>query len=468
MKIMKFGGSSIANSTLIEKVARIVAGESEKTGICLVLSAMKGVTDLLIGCAREAENGKTCYKETFNEIKKKHLDTVETLFTQNKKKEIREAVIWMLSELEEILHGIELVRECSARSLDVVMSFGEKLSCRIMASYLPVLGHEAVFIDASDGVIITDNVHGSAAVLFTQSYKAILKRIKSVKGIPVVTGFIASTSSGVVTTLGRNGSDYTASIVGAGLDADIIEIWTDVDGVLSADPRYVKEAFVIPELSYQEAMELSYFGAKVIHPYTMIPAIEKKKNILIKNTLNPETKGTLIADTVKRHSTCITGIACIDRIAIINVEGCGMVGIPGIAARILGEIAAAHINIIMISQASSEHSICLALKENEAVKAHDLLNRALADELATKQIQNIDLLRDLVIIAVIGENMRGTPGISGRLFSALGLKKINVYAIAQGSSERNISFVTGSGDKEQALLTLHHAFLEVSPENTSG
>jgi aspartokinase/homoserine dehydrogenase 1 len=460
MKIMKFGGSSIAHGKLIEKVASIIIVETEKTGTCVVLSAMKGVTDLLIRCAREAEKGSGKYKDLLAEIKQKHHNVLETLFPVHKKEVIQKEISSMLHELGEILHGVELVKECSARSLDVIMSFGEKLSCTIMAAYLTGNSYNAVFVDASHSLIITDNQHGNANVLFDKSYATIKKTIEGIKGIPIITGFIASTENGVTTTLGRNGSDYTASIVGAAINAETIEIWTDVNGVLSADPEYVKTSFVIPELSYQEAMELSYFGAKVIHPYTMIPAIDKKIKIIIKNTLNPEAEGTLITDTVKHHSTFITGIACIDRIAIINVEGCGMVGIPGIAARILGEIAEAHINIIMISQASSEHSICLALKEKEAVKAHAVLSKALSDELKNKRIQSIDLLKDMVIIAVIGENMRGTPGISGKLFSALGQEKINVYAIAQGSSERNISFVTGGKDKKRALYTLHHAFLE--------
>ena len=329
-----------------------------------------------------------------------------------------------------------------------------------MAAYLTSCSHKAEYIDASNNFIITDNQHGSATVLFEQSYKNIAQRIKKADGIPIITGFIASTENGITTTLGRNGSDYTASIICAGADAERVEIWTDVDGVLSADPRCVGNAYVIPELSYQEAMELSYFGAEVIHPYTMIPVVDKKIDIVIKNTLNPSAKGTLIADTVKRHKTVITGIACIDNVGLINVEGGGMIGIPGIAAHILDEIANAKLNIIMISQASSEHSICLVLKEKEAEKAQGILKKTLKYELKTKKIQSVELKKNMVVIAIIGENMRGTPGISGNLFRALGEKEINVFAIAQGSSERNISFVTGSKDKENTLNTLHKVFLE--------
>lgn len=460
MKIMKFGGSSVADGQRIQKVAQIIIDESKKDKVGVVLSAMKGVTDLLIQCARQAEKGSHDYIKLVEELKQKHFDAINFLFGQDSKQEIMEEIIKMLKEIGEILHGVELVRECSKRSMDFIMSFGEKLSCRIMTAYMNSLSYESNYIDTSNNLIITDNQHGNAIVQFTQSYANITKRLKNIREIPVMTGFIASTKDGITTTLGRNGSDYTASIICAGSDADRVEIWTDVDGVLSADPRCVKNAYVIPELSYQEAMELSYFGAEVIHPYTMIPVVDKKMEIVIKNTLNPSAGGTLISDSVKRHTTVITGIACIDNVGLINVEGGGMIGIPGMAAHILREIADENLNIIMISQASSEHSICLVLKEEEAEKAHRILIKTLKNELENKRIENIDLKKDMVVIAVIGENMRGTPGISGKLFSALGEENINVFAIAQGSSERNISFITGKKDKEKALNTLHRVFLE--------
>lgn len=459
MKIMKFGGSSLGDGQRIQKVARLIIEESKKGRIGVVLSAMKGVTDLLVLCASQAEKGSD-YVKLVKEIKEKHCNAIDLLFITDKKEEITKKIIKMLKEIEEILHGVELIKECSKRSMDFIMSFGEKLSCRVMTEYLNSLSHKAKYVDTSNHLIITDDKHGSATVQFEQSYANIKERLDSIQGIPVITGFISSTQNGITTTLGRNGSDYTASIICAGAGADRVEIWTDVDGVLSADPRCVKNAYVIPELSYQEAMELSYFGAEVIHPYTMIPVVEKKMEMVIKNTMNPSAAGTLISGSVKRHTTIITGIACIDTIGLINVEGGGMIGIPGMAAHILGEIADAHLNIIMISQASSEHSICLVLKEEEAKKAHEILLHTLKHELENKRIENIDLKTDMIVIAVIGENMRGTPGISGKLFSALGKENINVFAIAQGSSERNISFVTGKKDKEKALTTLHKVFLE--------
>jgi aspartokinase/homoserine dehydrogenase 1 len=462
MKVMKFGGSSVANGNLIKNVADIVINENQIEHVALVLSAMKGVTDGLINASREASKRNHEYMLAIEQIKKKHTEAIEFLIPSpsSHKTDAHEKISLMIKELEEILHGVELVKECSPRSLDFIVSFGEKMSCTVMTAYLNSIGHAAIYTDTSEQVIITNNQHCNAQVNFAESYQNIHSKIGQLKEIPVITGFIGSTSDGVTTTIGRNGSDYTASIIGAGVDASVIEIWTDVDGVLSADPRFVKNAFVIPELSVQEAMELSYFGAKVIHPFTMIPAVEKNLNILIKNTFNPKAPGTLIANTVKRHPTFITGIASIDDVNIINVEGGGMIGMPGIAAKILGEIAKDEIDVIMISQASSEHSICLAFKAEDAKKAFENLKRTLADEISNKRIQNLELKKELMIVAVIGENMRGALGMSGRLFSALGEAQINVLAIAQGSSERNISFVAENKDKEKALNTLHKIFLE--------
>jgi aspartokinase/homoserine dehydrogenase 1 len=369
----------------------------------------------------------------------------------------------MFNELEEILHGVELLKECSPRTMDLVMSFGERLSCALVCGYMRQRGMPAEVVDARE-MVVTDEVFGSAAVDFPKSYARIEARLSGVDGIPVIPGFVGSTEKGVTTTLGRNGSDYTASIIGAGVTADRIDIWTDVDGVLSADPRLVPEAFVIPSLSYEEAMELSYFGAKVIHPYSMIPAVEKGIPIRIKNSLNPSAPGTMISPAApsgaansKRHP--ITGIATIEGISLVNIEGGGMIGIPGIAARIFGALAREGINIIMISQASSEHTICLVFRTREAERALGALSRELALELETRRIQNFQLVRDLLVVSVIGENMRGSPGIAGRLFSALGTAGVNILVIAQGSSERNISFVIEEKNHALALRTIHKAFL---------
>ena len=460
MKVMKFGGSSVRDAELIRAVCSIILTAAEEGKVIVVSSAMKGVTDALIAAAMEAEQGDRGYTERFNDIEGLHNETIQSLLGKDRKAEATvKSVLTLLGELEGILHGIELVRECSARSLDLVMSFGERLSCTIIAAYLSVSGSKAEYIDARN-CVVTDRRHGAAVVNFEASNANISKRLKSVNGIPVITGFIASTPDGVTTTLGRNGSDYTASIIGAALGAESVEIWTDVDGVLSADPRYVKNAFVINQLSVEEAMELSFFGAEVIHPYTMIPAVEGDIPIWIKNTMNPAARGTLIAKNVERHKHPITGIASVENCSLINVEGGGMLGVPGVASRVFFALAQADVNIIMISQASSEHSICIVCRNAEAKAAAKALEAELAWELEEKKIHQVEVVSDLEIIAIIGENMRGTPGISGRLFSALGEARLNVLAIAQGSSERNISFVIHGNDREKALNVIHNAFLE--------
>jgi bifunctional aspartokinase / homoserine dehydrogenase 1 len=275
--------------------------------------------------------------------------------------------------------------------------------------------------------------------------------------VPVITGGIASTPEGTTFVLGW--SDYSAFLVGGALKAELIEIWTDVDGVMSADPRHVPDAFIVRELNYQEAMEMSYFGARILHPQGMIPAVEEGIPIRIRHGLRPEETGTLISAGASRSRSPLRGIASIDRVALVNIEGGGMVGIPGVAARVFGALARARVNIMMISQASSEHSICLVFRETESGRALEALQAELDPELETNSIQPPGLRGDLVIVAVIGENMRGTPGISGRLFSALGQAGVNVLVIAQGSSERNISLVIGKKDEGAALRAVHAAFL---------
>ncbi|MGA2974109.1 MAG: aspartate kinase [Spirochaetia bacterium] len=461
MKVLKFGGSSLADGARIRSVTDIIARAAQGEHVAVVLSAMKDVTDLLIAAARRAEDGTDGQKEILETIRARHFEAVRFLFSPTDQASALTPLAIMLNELEEILHGVELVRECSPRTMDLVMSFGERLSCRLAAAYMRGRGMDAVLVDARE-IIVTDERFGSAAVNFPKSYQLIHERLSGIPGIAVIPGFIGATAGGVTTTLGRNGSDYTASIIGAGARVSLIEIWTDVDGVLSADPRIVPDAFVIPEISSEEAMELSYFGAKVIHPYTMVPAVEKNIPLLIKNSFNLQAPGTLIAAAAairRDRDRPITGIASIEGISLVNIEGGGMMGIPGFAARIFSALAHEGINIIMFTQASSEHTICLVFRTTEGERALAALNRELAPELATRRIERFELLNDLLIVSVIGENMHGTPGMAGRLFSSLGRAGINVLVIAQGSSERNISFVIEEKNHVAALRTIHAEFL---------
>ena len=466
---MKFGGGSVKDAKGIAHVVSIIKDELRDGGkvaadggdgdggIFVVVSAMKGITDDLIKAAKDAEAGGETYRSIVAGVRERQIRTVDGLFPENQRSAVARTLLALCGEAEEILHGIELVKECTPRSMDLVMSFGERLNCLLIAAYMRSIGMKADCFDARD-FIITDDRYGNAAVDFKKSYMKTKRKLGSCKGVGIVTGFIASTPDGVTTTLGRNGSDFTASIIAAGLRADSIEIWKDVDGILSADPASVKDAFVIDEVSYEEAMEMSFFGAEVIHPFTMIPAIDADIPIWIKNTRNPSARGTLVAKDIKRHSLPITNIASIKNVALINVEGNGMIGIPGIACKVFSALAKVNVNIIMISQASSEHSICIVCRNEQADAALAGLRTELKREIEKKLIERFELKRSLEIVAVIGENMRGTPGISGRLFSALGEKKINVLAIAQGSSERNISFVIDGKERQEALNTVHQAF----------
>lgn len=468
MRVLKFGGTSVADETQIQRVLEIIGWSLKEGPICVVSSAMGGATDSLVNASVNAAAGSTEYERWIEELADRHMSVVEAVVTGEERKETVAAVEALVKELRDLLHGVRIVRECSPRSLDLICSFGERLSCTILAAALRSAGIAADFVDARD-IIRTDATHGDAEVDFAATYELIRLRlgpaVHDASGtVRVVTGFIGSTADGITTTLGRNKSDFTASLLAAGLEAEAIEIWTDVDGVLSADPRCVANAFVLPQISFQEAMELSYFGAKVIHPYTMIPAVEHGIPLRIKNTNNPASAGTIIAEHTSSKAQWITGIASVEAVALINVEGGGMVGIPGVAGRIFSALAAARISIIMISQASSEHSICFIVRDEEAERAVSALQDELVLELSHKRVERLQVERDLEIVAVIGENMKGRPGISGKLFGALGDNAINVLAIAQGSSEMNISFVVHNRDRERALNAVHDAFFPRSEE----
>lgn len=469
MKILKFGGSSLADGHRIGAVTAIAAAAAAQDRVAIVLSAMQGVTDLLINAARKSESGSEQGRMILEQIRQRHLAAVRQLFAAPGQAGVIAPLSIMLNDLDEILHGIELIRECSPRTLDLVMSYGERLSCLLASAHMRSCGLGAELADSRE-LILTDETFGAAAVDFAASYERISGYFATAADVTVLPGFIAATPAGVTTTLGRNGSDYTASIIAAGAAAAAIEIWTDVDGVLSADPRLVPEAYIVPEISYEEAMELSYFGARVLHPYTMLPAVEKGIPIWIKNSLNPAAPGTLIGAPHHRaggragvragnNSRLITGIASIEDISLVNIQGGGMIGIPGIAARVFSALARERINIIMISQASSEHTISLVLRSGEAARAVAALEGELALELTTRRIEQLELISALVIVSVIGEKMRGKPGLAGRLFTALGEAGINILAIAQGSAERNISIVIEEKDEAPALRVIHAAFL---------
>jgi aspartokinase/homoserine dehydrogenase 1 len=464
VKVLKFGGTSVSSPDRIKTVARILLAQAKANRVIAVVSAFGGVTNQLLDCARLAERGAAGYEPVFDKIAARHRAAVESLLpksaksTKSTKPETRASVEALLTELREVLHGVSLLRHAPPRALDTVAGFGERLSAQIISAYLSRFV-PAPLADARD-FIVTDDRFTNAAIDFratNRKTRAWFKKHRA--GIPVVTGFIGATPDGVTTTIGRNGSDYTAAIVGAALDASVVEIWTDVDGVLSADPRAVASAFVLPQVSYEEAMELSYFGAKVLHSATIAPAVARRIPIHIKNTLRPNAPGTVISSDAGKWTGVVKGITSVDEVTLLTLRGLSMVGVPGTAERLFRTLASARVNVILISQASSEHTICFAVAASDVPAATKAVRAEFRLELH-QSLTTLDEKREQTVIAVVGEGMKGHAGVSGAVFGALGRHNINISAIAQGASERNISFVIDTADQIRALNVIHDAFFE--------
>ncbi len=465
MKVLKFGGSSVANSKRIEDVIKIITDSlTENKSIAVIFSAFQGVTDKLLFLSSAAAEGNSAYTDELKILENLHLNIVRELVSVKHQSKILGNLKLRFNELEDVLHGLSLIKELSPKINDYVASFGERLSAYIISEALIGRNIECEFLDSRE-VIKTDNTFGNAKIIFELTYKNIKSYFKTHTKTQIITGFISSTLNNETTTLGRGGSDYSASIFGAALNVKEIQIWTDVDGVMTADPRKVKNAFSIKRLSYVEAMELSHFGAKVIHPPTMQPALDKNIPIVIKNTFNREFKGTIISKRIEENKFSVKAFSSIDNISLLRVEGSGMVGVAGIAERIFKALSVKKINVIMITQASSEHSLCLAILPQFAESAKNSITEELQYEILKKQVNEISIENNLSIIAVVGENMRKTHGISGRIFQALGRNGINISAIAQGSSELNISMVISNADESKALNALHDS-LFLSKEKT--
>jgi len=458
MKVLKFGGTSVGSAARIEKVLDIIQSKAaSEERIAVIFSAFGKVTDLLIDMGHTASRGDESYKQLFSDLEKIHIETADKLISLNIRSHLLTQVKLLLKDLEEVIYGVFLVKELTAKTLDYIMSFGERLSAYIISECLSDRNLVNEFVDARE-IFRTNDMFGQAVLDFDLTSQNIRQRFNSDKNIFIVTGFIASTEKNETTTLGRGGSDYSASIFGAVMDADEIEIWTDVDGVMTADPRKVKTAFPIPQLTYEEAMELSHFGAKVIHPPTMQPALDKNIPLHIKNTFNPGFNGTVIGNDSTQNGYNIRGISSIDSVALLQIQGSGMIGISGIAQRIFSALAREKVNIIMISQASSEHSICLAILPDFARPAKTALEEELKYEMHYGHVNEVVIEYDMAIIAVVGERMRHTKGIAGKVFQTLAQNSVNISAIAQGSSELNISMVVARADEKKALNALHSAF----------
>jgi aspartokinase/homoserine dehydrogenase 1 len=460
MQVLKFGGSSVANASNINKVIDIVKEKIKTDKTIVVVSAFGGITDILLQCSQLAADGDEGYKQKLQEAELRHLSTVKELITITQQSAVLSLVKTLCNEIEDICTGIFLLKELSERTRDRIVSYGEILSSKIIAAKLNTDAIACEWVNSAN-LIITNSNYGSATVDFSITDKKITGYFAASSAeLFLMPGFIASDNTGANTTLGRGGSDYTAAIVAAALSAQVLEIWTDVSGMMTADPRLVTNVKIIPQISYQEAMELSHFGAKVIYPPTIQPVRGKGIPTWIKNTFAPNDNGTVIQKESSNNTNSIRGISSINSIALLSLEGSGMVGIPGFSKRLFEALAEKKINVILITQSSSEHSICVGIDAVMAETARKIIDEAFAYEIETKKVDPIVVEKDLAIVALVGDNMKSHPGISGKMFGNLGRNGVNVRAIAQGSSERNISAVVSTQDVKKAINVLHEEFFE--------
>jgi len=459
MHVLKFGGSSLADASCINRVADIVKSklQSDHPPKAIVVSAFGKMTDLLVDMAKKASVGDKSYLTSLNAFRKHHNDVICDLFAEKASAKLLGEVDSINDTLAQLLHGIFLVMEASPRTLDYVLSFGERNSALIVARYLSSKRMSSNFVDARD-IIKTNKRFGAAQVDLDLTFRNVRKHFRENKGLQVVTGFISSAKGGLTTTLGRGGSDYTVSLIGAALKVKAIEIWTDVDGVLTSDPKKVDKAFTINEMTYAEAVEMSHFGAKVIYPPTIQPALERNIPIYIKNTFNPSCAGTYISGQKPAYEKAVKGISSITNVALLTLQGSGLFGVPGVAARLFQSLANVGINVILITQGSSEHSISFAVQPSSVARAKRRAEKEFEFEIARGSVEPIKVESDLSVIAIIGENMRYMPGVAGKMLTALGNNGINAVAIAQGSSELNISVVINRANEAKALNVLHEAF----------
>ena len=458
-KIHKFGGSSLADADCFKRVGEIVLSlPHERVGV--VVSAMGGMTNQLLNLAQLAEQGGSEWMVELNAVGQRYADTVKDLVDASARVELLDQCKEDAADIENILRAVSKVRSAPQRSRDIVAGFGELWSARLLAAHLRQKagpGRGVTWIDARQVITVRHGDLGPS-VLWDESRKALASVLdKDFRGIAVMTGFIAVDEDGLQTTLGRNGSDYSAAIFAALAGADELDIWTDVDGVMSADPNRVPDAQIIDSLSYNEAMELAYFGAKVIHPQTLGPVIDNGIEVVIRNSFHPEHPGSHIG-AMSAPSGEIKGITAVSGMALVNLEGAGMIGVPGTADRLFAALKDAGVSVTLISQASSEHSICIAVPGDLAGRAKAVISDAFAEELEGGQIQSIDVTPDQSIVAVVGDDMAGHPGVAAHFFGNLGRAGVNVRAIAQGSSERNISAVIDTDDVTRALRAVHSGF----------
>jgi len=452
MKVLKFGGSSVGSVEILKEVKKIV--EKQPKPLVMVVSAFKGITDLIISTSILASKRDITYEKSIKVILDRHHDVVKSLIPAEKQEIARKYINFLMNDFKDLLYGVYLLGDLTLKTQDHLLSFGERLSSFIIANIL----EDATCIDMRN-FIRTDSRHGNAQVDFGTTNKLISDEIKGMSGIIIAPGYIAANEKGDITTLGRGGSDYTAAIIAGAVDAEILEIWTDVDGFMTADPRKVLKAYTINSLSYSEALELSHFGAKVIYTPSLYPAYLKNIPIRILNTYNPKSPGTLISKKTEDISVSpIKGISSIDEVSLITIEGSGLPGVTGISKRLFTALASQDVNIILITQASSEYSISFAISPADTEKSVSAIQEEFQVEMEFKKIIEMEVENNLSIIAIVGEKMKNTPGISAILFSSLGRNGISVIATAQGSSELNISVVIKKELLKKALNVIHEGF----------
>lgn len=459
--VMKFGGTSVGNPERIKGVGEIVADHAERAEVVVVVSAMGGVTDTLIRAANQAARGdREHWKSVRQDLARKHREVADQLLTAAEQAEVLPQLAEQLSNFENLCSGFSLVREVTPRAMDTLSSLGEVMSATLVAAILRSMGQAAEAVDATE-LIVTDDSFGSAAPIFDETNPKTKQRLAVVRkkgAIPVVTGFRGATREGLCTTLGRGGSDYSGTIVGGALEADEVWIWTDVDGVMTADPRLVPNSRIIPEISYREAIELSFFGAKVLHPKTIQPVMKKKIPVWIKNSFNPSCPGTKIVPLPTDRTPGVKAITSVSSANLVTISGRDTLSFPRLATRVFNGLHLEDVSTLMVTQSSADNVLCFALHDADLPRVRARLEKTFELEMLHEYVGTLEVMPKIAIIVAVGENMKGTPGIAGRAFSALGKKGINIIAIAQGSSELSISFAVKSSDVKEAVKAIHDEF----------
>ena len=460
--VMKFGGTSVGDGKRIRNVAKIAINKKkEDKDVVVVTSAMTQITNSLVEISKQALDVRDIAKinNFMEEIKEKHENAIVDAIKDDKiRDDVRKIIQSSIDELEKVLIGVAYLGELTPKSKDYILSFGERLSAPILSGAIRDLGNDSLFLTGGEAGIITDDNYGCARPLKLEVKQRITPLLNE-NIIPVITGFIGGTEKGEITTFGRGGSDYSAALVGAGLEADMVEIWTDVSGILTSDPRIVENVRRIPKMSYIEAMELAYFGAKVLHPRTVEPLMEKNIPLRIKNTFEPENEGTLITNDQELSDNIIKAISAIKDVFLINIFGAGMVGVSGTAARIFSALGRADANVILITQGSSETNISIVIY-GDGLEAENCIKELKKEFKGSPLIKDISIDDNVCVVSVVGAGMKGSKGIAGKLFAAVAESGANIKMIAQGSSEVNISFVIGEDELEKCLQTLHKTFIE--------